>query len=464
MVAQQSQKKVLLITLSVVLAAFIGRLDANIVLISLPTISSFFKITASNASWIIIAFTLILTGTLMFFGSIIDRIGVKRIFIIGYVIFTLSSLLCGLSSTFSTLIIARIIQALGAAILLTASLAIVAKFIPTNKTGWTFGLMSAAQSVGVASGAGFGGVISGLFSWHWIFLVNVPIGLIAILIAFQAIPGDDLKQPAVNDGNKKAFDVVGTILSFFAIFLLVFGLSKGKDFGWFSLPTVLIFLGAIVLGVGFAVYEKSCKNPLLDLRIFNNKQFSYMTATFFMVYLIGGFCILLPFYFENVKNFKPQESGMVLMLYSILYMASGLVTGRIADKINPYVLCLLATALELIAAIVFSLTFYFPGYLYLAVFLMIFAIANGLFISPSNKIIMSFATSETKGMISGVLNLLIGISTVLGMSIYETIYSEFLLTSKFLAFRAVGIVSCVVFVTAFILCLMTWMDSCKRTS
>lgn len=460
MTNSKKQTKYVFIILSVVLATFIGRLDANIVLISLPTISRFFNITAVDVSWIIIAFVLVQTSTLMLFGSMIDRAGVKRIFLAGYIIFTLSSLICGLSASFTTLLIARVVQALGAAMLLTSSLAIISKYVQPDKIGLTFGLASAAQAVGVAFGTGFGGLISGLSSWHWIFLVNVPIGIIAMFIAFLVIPNEDAKDLGA---KKKKFDFIGAALSSLAVLLLVFGLNRVQEYGWTSLPTLLSFIAAIVLLALFILYEKSCANPLLDVKIFKNKQLSFMTITFFTVFLVGGFCILLPFYFESIKGFKPQGSGLVLMLYSILYLASSIFTGKASDKINPYILCLTAIILEIIAAVFFSFTFYYPGYLSLVIFLILFAIANGMFIAPNNKIIMSFATPETKGMISGVLNMLIGVSTVLGMAIYQAVYSKFIADSQFLAFKAIGVLSCFIFITAIFSCFIAWKSSSKET-
>jgi EmrB/QacA subfamily drug resistance transporter len=447
MINTLDKRKYIPLILSVIFAVFVGRLDANIVIVSLPTIADYFKTSVNSVSWIVLSFNLVLTSTLMLFGFIIDRIGVKKIFIVGYIVFTASSLVCGLSPTFTVLIVARIVQALGAAILVTGGFVIISKFIPQSISGWAYGLLTATQALAVAAGTGLGGLISGLASWHWIFLINIPIGFVGIVVAKKVIPND---EEIFANVSGKSFDFIGFALSFLTISLLSYTLYKVPEDGWFSIRTLSLFFLVLIALVVFVLQEKKCKNPLLNLKIFENRKLCFASITFFVFMLTSGFALLTPFYLEIVKGFSPQLTGLTFTLYSIVYIASSYIAGKASDKINPYIFCRAALALEVATMLFFAFTFSYHGYLYLTSFLLFFAIANGFFFSPNNKIIMSFAIEHTKGIVSGFLNLLIGVGSILGISIFEAVYTSSLHVSTYQAFKNIGLLSAAVFCFALI--------------
>ena len=234
MITNRSQQ--LLIVISVAFSSFMARLNNYTVNVSLPTISHDFNIGTGEASRVVMSYLLIITSSLLLFGKLADRVGLKRIFIIGYIVFVAGSLLCGISRGIDTLIGARFVQGIGSAMLLATSFAIISKFIPPDRTGWAFGITSTASALGVATGAPVGGLITGYLSWHWVFLINVPIGIIAFIIASKKIPDE---RPQTKTSELERFDFLGAVLSFLGLAILLRAFNMGKELGWGS-PTIIL--------------------------------------------------------------------------------------------------------------------------------------------------------------------------------------------------------------------------------
>ncbi len=165
------------VILCIAFAVFMVRLDGYIVNISLPTIARYFQVGTSEVSWIVLIYLLVMTGCMLILGKLGDRFGLKRIFLMGYLVFSVSSLFCGLAPTIHTLDLARAVQGVGGAMMIVSAFAIVSRLLPEHLTGWAFGVCSFANSLGIMVGSPLGGFITGFFSWKWIFLINVPIGL-----------------------------------------------------------------------------------------------------------------------------------------------------------------------------------------------------------------------------------------------------------------------------------------------
>jgi hypothetical protein len=182
--------------ISVAFAAFLTRLNGYTVNVSLPTIARSFNVGTAKVSGVTIYYLLTITTALLVIGRLGDRIGLKRIFVSGYAVFVLGSLLCGLSKNLPMLIAFRCVQGGGAAMLLALSFAIVARAVPKERLGWAFGIMSTSAALGVAAGAPLGGLLAGYVSWRWVFLLNVPVALAAMVVSWQALPADDGRRRA----------------------------------------------------------------------------------------------------------------------------------------------------------------------------------------------------------------------------------------------------------------------------
>lgn len=416
----------LLIVISVAFSSFLVRLNNYMVNISLPTITRSFGVTSSDASRIISSYLLIITTTLLLFGKLGDRIGLKRVFISGYVIFTVGSLMCGFSHNIDMLIGSRFIQGIGSAMLLAVSFAIISHFLPAGNTGWAFGITSTASALGVATGAPIGGIITGYLSWNWSFLINVPVGIIALIVATRYIPGKKASEgPAqAREGERKGFDVPGTVLSFAGLGLLIYGLNNGNKHGWLS-PLVVGCLACALVVIGFFIlWERRHKDPLLDLGLFLNPRYTFaLVATFLVYMLISGNAFLMPFYLEVIKGLNAQAAGMMLLIYSIIYVILSPVAGRLSDRVDPSLLCTISMTSATVCVLFFSFTLHWTGLTVVIVYLVWLALSLVLFFSPNNNQIMRYAPPDKKGVSSGLFNTTTNLGMVVGVTVIEIVFA-----------------------------------------
>lgn len=415
------------IVLSVAFASFIARLNLYTVNVSLPTISNAFNVGTPEASRIITSYLLIITSTLILFGKMGDRIGFKGMFINGYFVFVAGSVLCGLSQGIGTLTGARFLQGLGSSMLLATSFAIIAKCIPKDRLGWAFGINATATAIGVAAGAPLGGIIAGYLSWRWIFLLNVPLGIIAIICARLWIP--DMDRQGDDDSRKsfRNFDFSGAMLSFIALAALLYGVSSGSERGWTSHITYISLAVFVIFFSLFLSFEKRHKDPLLDMAILKNKPFSLaLTATALAYMLIAGNAFLLPFYLEIMKGLTSAATGMVLLVYSFIYVFVSPYAGRLSDKTNPIIMCVVAMLSAAVNSIVFSFSLNLEGLIPVYLFLAWLGFSYVFFLSPVNSLVMALAPKGKEGIGSGLLNTAINLSMVFGVAIFELVFSEFL--------------------------------------
>ncbi|MDQ7827133.1 MAG: MFS transporter [Candidatus Eremiobacteraeota bacterium] len=416
------RKKYLLIIASASFAAFMGKLDAYIVNISLPTIAKAFHISTSEVSLVVISYLLFLTCTLLIFGKLSDRLGLKRIFIGGYVTFVAGSLLCGISGSLPALVASRALQGTGGAMLATSAYAIIPTLLPRGITGWGFGLLATANALGVCIGAPLGGFITGCYSWHGIFLVNIPLGILAILLALKVIPAD---RPQKSGG--RGFDFAGAALSFIAVVACMISLNRGHGAGWSSPLIIGGFLLAAVTGTAFIAIERRQRSPLLDLAIFRDRGFVLAVAASSIGYLyVSGISFLMPFYLQLVLGLTPQGAGMVIMVFSVVFVLVGPSAGKLSDRVSPSLLCALSMASSTVATLFFLLVLPAKSLTLVIIFMIWIAVSFALFFTPNNKLVMSGGTEGLKGSVAAFFNMSINLSITLGVCIFEVAYSSVL--------------------------------------
>ena len=349
---QELKRKNWPIVIALCFAAFMASLDSYIVNISLPEISEYFNVDINSVSSVVVVFLLFLVGAMLIAGKLADMIGLKKFLFYGYLIFVVGSLACGISGSLWMLNVSRGIQGVGAAIMTVAPFTIISRYLPSRITGWAFGLLSTFGAVGLTIGSPLGGLITGNFSWHWIFLINVPIGLVAAYFTYRVVPATKLTS---GEHPVKRFDIAGSLVSFLAIALITFILSQGEDMGWTSLKTILLFLVFILL-FGFLIFiEKRAKFPVFEFSLFKNRVFTFATLStvFVFIFLTGNF-FLIPFYLTSFTGLSIQNAGLVLMIYSVVYLIAGPLAGRASDKIKPEKLCMIATVFSGIGSILFA--------------------------------------------------------------------------------------------------------------
>jgi EmrB/QacA subfamily drug resistance transporter len=313
-----------------VLGSGMAAIDATVVGIALPTIGRDFKAPLGTLQWVVTGYTLTLAALLLLGGSLGDRYGRRRVFCIGVVWFALSSAACGFAPDSTVLIFARVVQGIGAALLTPGSLAILqASFAPEDR-GAAIGAWSGLGGVASAAGPFLGGYLIAAASWRWIFFINIPVGVIVLLLSLRHVP--ESHDPTMS-GH---IDVPGAIVGMAALAGVTYGLIEGPVHG-FSSPSVLSVLIAGVIGaVAFVLVERFSPAPMLPLGLFAARQFSVTNGVTFVVYAaLGGALFLLPVELQVVNHYTPFQSGVALIPLTFVMLLLSAQSGRLASRIGP---------------------------------------------------------------------------------------------------------------------------------
>jgi EmrB/QacA subfamily drug resistance transporter len=423
-----SERHYTLILISISLATFMTALDGTIVNIALPTISEIFNLPSTTVAWVATAYLLVLTGCVLIFGKMADRIGFKIIFIAGFAVFTAGSFFCGffpeIFNSFGMLIGSRVVQAIGGAMIGAIAPALVAAFFPMKMKGKAMGMVTTFAALGTAAGPILGGILTQYLSWNWIFYINVPVGIVAILLGSYAIPGSAAPQ-----GTPSPFDRLGAVLVFIGLGSLIYAVSEGSTLGWTD-PTILAALAATVIALGYLVlHELKLSDPLLDFRLFANRNFLYVNLMLVLSYfLFGGVNYLLPFFLELVKGFDPSTSGFILTALSVAMMVSGMLSGMLINSIGNRKLCVAGALVVSAGYLMFQLFSAESSMLYIVGALAVVGFGVGLLVSPGTNMAMNMAARNKHGMVSSLINVERYGPMTLGISFISMIFIQAMLT------------------------------------
>jgi EmrB/QacA subfamily drug resistance transporter len=412
-----------LLILSISLATFMSGLDGTIVNIALPTISESFHVSSSTVSWVATAYLLVMAGCVLVFGKISDIIGFRKVFLSGFVIFTLGSIACGvlpdLFGSLTWLIGSRIFQAVGGAMITAIAPAMITAYIPMEQKGKAMGVVMTMAALGTALGPTIGGVLTQYFSWHMIFFINVPVGIVAVLLGAKVIP------EAVGRENLTGFDSAGAGLIFVGLAALLFVVSEGETLGWTSpIIACLAVLAVVTLG-WFVRHELVAPDPLLDLRLFRNRNFLVANLLLSLVFFsFAGINYLLPFYLKYVRSYDTSSAGLVMTSLSFAMMGAGILSGMLFNRVGPRLLCIIASLpLTLGYFLMTRLHTDTPaGYVVLSLALIGFGL--GLMITPVSNMIMNSVARTKQGMISSLTTLERFVPLTLGIAAFNLIFIQ----------------------------------------
>lgn len=406
-----------LILVLISLAAFMGALDATIVNISLPTISKYFHCDVATVSWVAMAYFLVLSSTLITFGRVADIRGYKKIYLSGFAIFSLGSLLCGLSSTIYLLIGFRVLQGVGAAMLQAIGGAMVIRYLPERVRGTAFGIMTTFLAVGLAAGTPIGGFISQFYSWHWIFFINLPVGIIAIILGFAVLPGD------TKEFGEGQFDVSGACLLFIALVSLIFFLNMGNNVGWLSWIILATIIVSLATWAGFILNEKKAHFPLINLSLFRDRNFTFAVTVALLILLVAqGSWYAFPFYLEIEKGFATNIAGLILLVPTLLMMVCGPIAGFLSDRIGSRPICILGSAVIIAAFLMFALMGAKTGLYYIITALVLEGIGIGLMLPANFNLIMGTSGKGEEGVINSLVNTVRNVGAVMGIAIFTVVF------------------------------------------
>ena len=411
--------KALLIA-SVAVAVFMARLDTYIVNISLPAMARHFGVGTGAVSWVTMGYLLFSCGTMMLVGRLADVVSPRKLFVWGYAVFTAGSLLCGLAPDLGLLVLFRCVQGLGGAVLVITTYTAISRFLPPAEVGGAMGVLATFGALGIAVGSPLGGFLTERFSWPWIFFVNVPVGIAAIALARWAMPADlgAEKRPG-------SLDYPGALLSLVAVAAFILALDEGQEKGWTSWQALGLLALFAVCGPLFLLRQARAKSPLVPPALLKDRRFLLANSVSVAgLLLMGGNAFLLPFLLERVKGLDAERAGVVLLTYSVLFMALSPLTGRLADRFAPWHLCVAGMGVAALDCVLFALAMGAPGIWTVVAFLAGLAVAYALFMAASSKQVLGAAPADEKGAASAVYGTLYNLSLLLGVAAFEAFYAE----------------------------------------
>jgi len=403
---------------SLSLSMLLSSLGTSIANVGLPTLAQAFGASFQAVQWVVIAYLLAITTLIVSAGRLGDIIGRRRLLLAGVAIFTLASVICGMAPTLWWLIAARALQGLGAAIMMALTMAFVGETVPKAKTGSAMGLLGTMSAIGTALGPSLGGMLIAGFGWRAMFFVNLPLGLLTLLLAYRSLPADCPKA----DVARPAFDHVGTLL--LALTLAAYALAVTLGRGSFGMLNLALGLAA-TLGAGlFIIAQGRVASPLIRLALFRDQALtgslatSALVSTVMMATLVVG-----PFYLSRALGLDTAMVGLLLCIGPLAAALTSAPAGRIADRFGAPRMVVAGLAGVAIGAFVLAML---PGTLGVAGYIapiVLMTVCYALFQTANNTAVMADVPADSRGAISGMLNLSRNLGLITGASVMGAVFA-----------------------------------------
>jgi EmrB/QacA subfamily drug resistance transporter len=411
------KNKTLLTLISVAIGSFMSQLDSGIVNVALPVIQDKLRVPMSSVEWVVTAYLLVVSGLLLIFGRLSDMIGHKTVYVTGFIIFTLGSLFCGISFNIQMLVISRVVQAVGAAMIFATGPAIVTNAVSEENRGKALSVSAVAVALALCLGPVLGGILTSILGWHSIFFINVPVGILGTLMAIKNIQKDIKKQYIL-------FDIVGSIIFFTSLILVLLPLNcvgKGNVNIFQFCLTITIGIALFLL---FTVFESKTAHPMFETQMFGNRIFAAgsIAALFnFMAQYI--LIILAPYYLENLRGFSTFHSGLLYLPMPISAMITAPISGILSDHFGSRTLTSVGMAVMSSGIFMFSTANMNTPIYYLIIAMSLIGVGFGMFQTPNNSAVMGSVLRENRGTACGMLATLKNVGMVLGAAISEALFS-----------------------------------------
>lgn len=396
--------------LTLIVGAFMAILDGSIVNVALPRMMAIFGSTADQIQWVLTGYMLTTGMVIPVTGYLSDRFGGKKIYILSLAAFTVGSALCSLAWSNNSLVVARVIQAVGGGMMMPVSMAMIYYIVPREKIGMALGIWGVTAMVAPSIGPTLGGYLVDNFSWQWIFTINIPIGIAAVFLSMAI-----LKETPLKSGLKADFP--GIILCAAGCFALLLALSEGQDKGWTSLYIVNLFIFSGFTLAFFVIWELITDQPMLDIRLLKNITFA-ASLVCVSIATIGLFSaiFLIPLFVQNVQGLTPLQTGLLMMPAAI---ASGImmpISGRLFDEIGALPLCLVGLTVTAITTFQLHTITYDISYRELQMIMIERSLGLGLCMMPLTTAGMNTIPQFLIGRASAMGNLVRQISASFGIA------------------------------------------------
>ena len=380
------------------IGALMAAIDSTIVILGLPDMMVKLHADLIEMIWVIMGYILVSTVFLLTFGRVADMFGRVRMYNLGFVVFTIGSALCGFSGNATQLIIFRLIQGSGAAMMVVNSVAIITEVFPANERGKALGINAITFSIGGVAGPILGGLILTLADWRWIFFINVPVGIFGAIWGYRV-----LKEMSVRKQGER-FDVLGAISFSAGLTALLIALTLGIQFSFTSTPIVVLFI-IFLIGVTFFLWwERRANNPVLDLSLFNNRIYNFSVLSAMMQSLaLFAVNFLIVFYLQGVLGYDPLKAALLLIPLPVMTSIVAPLGGNIADRIGARVPATIGLLVQGVALVGFTQLTPTTPYWQIAVGLGLMGLGGGLFYPPNTSAAMNAAPKNRLGIASGTL-------------------------------------------------------------
>jgi EmrB/QacA subfamily drug resistance transporter len=408
---------------AVAFGLFMIMLDNTVVFVALSSIQSDLHISQSELEWVVNGYALTFAVLMLTGGKLADFLGRRRIFIVGLVIFTASSLACGLAASAAILIGARVVQGVGSALMNPATLSIITATFPPRQRGMAIGIWVGVSAMALAIGPLIGGILTEQINWSWIFFINVPVGIAGIIVARLVI------DESRDESEGQRLDLPGLITSAVGLFALTYGLIESNNYGWTSARIVGSFVVAVVALAAFALLELHQRAPMLDLNLFKNSTFAGANVVMLLVALaMFGVFFFNSLYLGNVLHYSPIQTGATFLPMTVLIVFAAPLAGRFSDKIGSR--WLMASGLVLLSGSLLSFsmlgidsTFWdiLPG-------LLLGGLGMSLAMTPTTAAAMGSVPIDKAGVGSAVLNSMRQVGGSLGIALMGAIVAASITT------------------------------------
>ena len=406
-----------LVIAAAALPMFMATLDNLVVTNALPVMAKDLGATLEELQWIVNAYSLAFASLILMAVALGDRFGRRRVFVTGIAVFTAASALCAMATTPEVLIAARAIQGAGAAAVMPLSLALLAGAVPAKLRPMAIGIWGGVAGLGVATGPLIGGAVVEGLTWHAIFWLNVPVGVVAVVLVFAAL--------SETYGRRVRLDVAGLALAATGVFGIVFGIIRGNESGWTSAPVLTGLVGGAVLLAAFLMWERRVAQPLLPLTLFRDRSFAAANGVglLFSIGIFGAIFILIQF-MQVVQGKSPLQAGVMTMPWTMAPLVVAPLAGLIAPRVGTRVLIVTGTALQA-AGLAWIAVVTEPTVAYSALVpaFLLAGIGMGLVFAPSATAILANMREEDHAKASGTNSTVREIGVALGIAILAAVFT-----------------------------------------
>jgi EmrB/QacA subfamily drug resistance transporter len=393
------------------IGAFMAILDGSIVNVAIPTMMNVFNTGPDSIQWVSTIYLLALGVVTPLSGWLGDRLGFKRLYILSMGAFVAGSLLCTFAWDLNSLIIARVVQAIGGGMIMPTTMAMIYRMVPRDKIGAGMGIFGIALLVAPAIGPTLGGYLVEYVDWRWIFTINLPIGVVGMFLAYFLLPEFQSKHPG-------KLDYAGAVTSAAGLFCLLLALSKGSAWGWGDEKTIMLFVTSFFSFVLFVYLELTAENPLLDLRAFKYPSFTLANLTI-VITTIGLFSGLffLPLFLQNIRGIGAMETGLLMLPGALVSGLMMPVIGRLFDKVGPRPLVLVGLLLLAFITFLFRNLNLATATTTVMVWTMIRGVTMPLAMMPAQTAAMADIPTELIGRASAITNIVSRVSSSFGIAV-----------------------------------------------